>query len=181
MPHLDSVYTCIFCGCAGHLVKFCFRHKIMEKRCVDYATNSSQNEFIDFLPRISSHTPSRALSRTSSHTLSHFSHVPNNHLCGFGSRENHFVPRRFGYEPHPHRGDHFSHMPGFPNGGSYIHLEPRHLDGLYFPHRSRPTRSSGEVLKTMKTSSDHMIKCWIPKIYLTNPALSHRHFLILCR
>jgi hypothetical protein len=45
------------------------------------------------------------------------------------------------------------------------------LDGPHFPHRgSRPTRSNGEVLKTIKTSSGHMVKCWILKIYLTNPS-----------
>jgi hypothetical protein len=43
------------------------------------------------------------------------------------------------------------------------------LDGPRFPRRgSRPTRPSGEVQRAVKTSSDHMVKCWIPKIYLTN-------------
>jgi hypothetical protein len=43
------------------------------------------------------------------------------------------------------------------------------MDGPYFPyHGSHPTGSSGEVLKTVKTSSGLMVKCWIPKIYLTN-------------
>jgi hypothetical protein len=51
----------------------------------------------------------------------------------------------------------------------YTRLEPRHLDGPYFPHRcSRPTGLNGEVQKTVKTS-DHVVKYWIPKIYLTNP------------
>jgi hypothetical protein len=55
--------------------------------------------------------------------------------------------------------------------GSYTHFEPRHLDGSYFPHRgSRLTGSNGEVQKIMKTSSCHMVKCWIPKIYFTNPS-----------
>jgi hypothetical protein len=40
-----------------------------------------------------------------------------------------------------------------------------------FPHRgSCPTRPSGEMQRTVKTTSGHMIKCWIPKIYLTNPS-----------
>jgi hypothetical protein len=53
---------------------------------------------------------------------------------------------------------------------SYTHIEPRHLDGPHFPRRgSRPTRPNGEVQRTVKTSSGHMVKCWIPKIYLTNP------------
>jgi hypothetical protein len=33
-----------------------------------------------------------------------------------------------------------------------------------------PLSQSGEVQRTMKTSSDRMVKCWIPKIYLTNPS-----------
>jgi hypothetical protein len=54
-------------------------------------------------------------------------------------------------------------------GGSFTHLESRHLDGPRFPRRgSRPTRPSGEVQRTVKTSSGRTVKCWIPKIYLTN-------------
>jgi hypothetical protein len=80
-----------------------------------------------------------------------------------------FVARRFSYSPCPHCGDHFSRMPDFPAGGSYIHFEPRHLDGSRFPCcGSCSTRSNGEVLKIIKISSDRMVKCWIPKIYLTN-------------
>jgi hypothetical protein len=42
--------------------------------------------------------------------------------------------------------------------GSYTHFEPRHLDGSHFPRRgSRPTRSNGEVQKTMRTSLGHMV------------------------
>jgi hypothetical protein len=59
----------------------------------------------------------------------------------------------------------------FSAGGSFTHFEPRHLDGPRFPHRgSHPTRPSGEVQRTMKTSSGCMVKYWIPKIYLTNPS-----------
>jgi hypothetical protein len=48
----------------------------------------------------------------------------------------------------------------------------QHLDGPHFSHRgSHPTRPSGEVQRTMKTSSSRMVKCWIPKIYLTNPSI----------
>jgi hypothetical protein len=80
-----------------------------------------------------------------------------------------FMARRFSYSPRPHYGDHFSRMPDFPAGGSYIHFEPRHLDGSRFPCcGSCSTRSNGEVLKIIKISSDRMVKCWIPKIYLTN-------------
>jgi hypothetical protein len=79
------------------------------------------------------------------------------------------VPRRFGYDPHPHCGNHFLRRPGFSAGGSFTHFEPRHLDAPRFPRRgSRPTRPSGEVQRTVKTFSGHMVKCRIPKIYLTN-------------
>jgi hypothetical protein len=81
------------------------------------------------------------------------------------------VPRRFGYDPRLHRGDRFPCMPGFSAGGSHTHFEPRHLDGPHFPHHGTyPTGSNGEVQRIVKTSSDHMVKCWIPKIYLTNPS-----------
>jgi hypothetical protein len=81
------------------------------------------------------------------------------------------VPKRFGYGPRPHRGDRFSRRPNFPAGGSYTHFEPRHLDGPRFPHHgSCPTGSKTEVQKTVKTSSGRMVKCWILKIYLTNPS-----------
>jgi hypothetical protein len=81
------------------------------------------------------------------------------------------VPRRFGYGTHAHRGDRFPHRPSFPAGGSHTHFEPRHLDSPYFPRRgSRPTRPNGEVQRTVKTSLGPMVKCWILKIYLTNPS-----------
>jgi hypothetical protein len=89
----------------------------------------------------------------------------------FGPRENRFEPRCFGYGPRPHRGDQFPRRSGFPAGGSFPHFESRHLDGPRFPCRgSRPTRPSGDVQRTVKTSSGRMVKCWIPKIYLTNPS-----------
>jgi hypothetical protein len=70
------------------------------------------------------------------------------------------VPRRFSYGTHPHRGDRFPHRPGFPARGSYNHFEPIHWDGPHFPRRgTHPTGSIGEVQRTMKTSSGHMIKC----------------------
>jgi hypothetical protein len=73
MPNLDGSYTCMFCGHGGHLDEFCFWRKRMEKRRVNYSKNSYRNEFIDFLPHISSRAPS------------HFSHGPNHHSYGFGS------------------------------------------------------------------------------------------------
>jgi hypothetical protein len=81
------------------------------------------------------------------------------------------VPRRFGYDPRSHHGDHFPYRPSFPARGSRIHPDPRHLDGPHFPHRDLcRTRPNGEVQMAMKTSSGYMVKCWIPKIYLTNPS-----------
>jgi hypothetical protein len=141
--------------------------------CFEYARNSYRDEFFDFPPR--SH--SRALPRTSSRALSCFSHGPNHHSYGFGSRENSFMPKRFGYGPCLHRGNHFPRRHGFPAGGSHTHFELRHLDGPCFPRRgSRPTRSSDVVQKTVKTYSGRMVKCWIIKIYLTNPSMESLNF-----
>jgi hypothetical protein len=153
----DEAFVCMFCGRAGHLNEFYFRRKRIEKRCLDYARNSYRDEFSDF--------PSRSYSRASSR----FSHGPNHRSYDFDLRENSFVPRRFGDDPHPYRGDRFSRRPGFSVGGSYTHFEPRHLDGPRFSrHGSHPTGLDGEVLKIVNTSSGRMVKCWIPKIYLTN-------------
>jgi hypothetical protein len=81
------------------------------------------------------------------------------------------VPRRFGYSPRPHRGDRFPRRHGFLARESYTHFEPRHLDGPYFSHRgSRPVDTETEVQNTVKTYSGCMVKCWILKIYLTNPS-----------
>jgi hypothetical protein len=171
----------MFCGRAGHLDEFCFRWKKIERRRVEYARDSYRDEFIDFPLRSYSHVPPRFYSRASPHTFScglprtssgalpQFAHGPNHRSYDFGPRENRFEPRCFGYGPRPHRGDRFPCRPGFSTGGSFPHLEPRHLDGPRFPRRgSHPTRPSGEVQRTVKTSSSRMVKCWIPKIYLTN-------------
>jgi hypothetical protein len=152
----EEAFVCIFCGRAGHLDEFCSRRKRIEKRSFDYARNSYCDEFSDFLPR----SFSCALPRTSSRALPQFTHGPNHHSYGFGSREIRFEPRRFGYDPHPHRGDHFSRRPIFPTGGSYTHFDPRHLDGPYFLHRgSCLTWSSDVVQRVVKTSSGLMVKC----------------------
>jgi hypothetical protein len=156
----------MFCGRVGHLNEFCDRRNRIKKRRFEYARNSYRDEFSDFLPR----SYSRASTRTSSRALSRFSSGPNHRSYGFGLRENSFVPRRFGYGPCHHRGDHFPHRPGFSAEASHTHFEPRHLDGQRFPRRgSRPTGSNGEVVNTIKTSTSRMVKCWIPKIYLTKP------------
>jgi hypothetical protein len=143
---------------------FCFRCKKIERRHVEYARNSYRDEFIDFPPRSYSHFPPHFYSCVSPRTFSRaspqFSYGPNHHSYDFGPRENCFEPRRLGYDTRPHRDDHFPCRPGFPAGGFYTLLEPRHLDGPQFPHRgSRPTRPSGVVQRTVKTSSGHMVKC----------------------
>jgi hypothetical protein len=179
----EEAFICMLCGCAGHLDEFCFRWKRIERTHVEYARDSYRDEFINFSPHSYSHVPSRFYSRASPYTFSRalphtsssastqFAHGPNHRSYGFGPRENRFEPRRFGYGPHPHRGDRFPRRPGFPAGGSFPHFESRHLDGPRFPHRgSRPTRPSGEVQRTVKISYGRMVKCWIPKIYLTNPS-----------
>jgi hypothetical protein len=156
----------MFCGHAGHLDEFCFHRKRIEKMRFEYARNSYRDEFPDFPPR--SH--SRVSPLTSSRALSSFSHGPNHRSYGFGSRENNFVSRCFGYSPRPHHGDRTPRRHGFPAVGSYTRFEPKHLDNPRFQHRgSRLTGSNGEVQKTVKTSSGRMVKCRIPGIYLTNP------------
>jgi hypothetical protein len=170
----EEAFVCMFCGRAGHLNEFCFRRKKIERRRVEYARNSYRDEFIYFPYRSYSHVPprfySRASPRTSSCAFPQFPHGPNHRSYGFGPRENHFEPRHFGYGPRPRRGDRFPCMPDFLAGGSFLHFESRHLDGPRFlRHGSRPTRPSGEVKRAVKTSFGRMVKCCIPKIYLTNP------------
>jgi hypothetical protein len=143
----EEGFVCMFCGRAGHLDEFCFRRKRIEKRRFDYARISYRDEFIDFPPRSYSRAPFR------------FFHGPNHRSYGFGSRENIFVLRLFGYSPRPHRGDRFPRRPNFSAGESYTHLEPKHLDDPYFSHRgTRPTGSNGEVQRTVKTSFGRMVK-----------------------
>jgi hypothetical protein len=179
----EEAFMCMFCGRVGHLDEFCFRRKRIGRRCDEYARDSYHDEFFDVPPQsysripprsyscALSHTFSRALPRTSSSVLPQFAHGPNYRSYGFGPRENRFETRRFGYSPHPHRGDHFPRRPGFPAGGSFPHFEPRHLDGPCFPrHGSCLTQPSGEVQRTVNTSFGRMVKCWILKIYLTNPS-----------
>jgi hypothetical protein len=161
----EKFYICIFCGHAGHLDEFCFLRKRMEKRHMDYARNSYHDKFIDF----SSHISSRA--------LSHFSHGPNHQSYGFGSRESGLVPRHFVVDPRSQRAIHSPRRHGFSARGVYSHLEPSRFDSPRFPRRgSRPTLSNGEVQKIVKTSSGPMVKCWIPKIFLTNPSTEPLNF-----
>jgi hypothetical protein len=92
----EEAFICIFCGHTGHLDEFCIQQKRIERRRVEYATDSYRDEFIDFPPRSYSHLPSRSYSRASPHTfsraLSHtsssaspqFFHGPNHRSYGFG-------------------------------------------------------------------------------------------------
>jgi hypothetical protein len=175
--------VCMFCGHAGHLDELCFRWKRIERRRVEYARDLYRDEFINFSSRSYSHVPPRFYSRALPHTFSRplphtsssaspqLAHGPNHRSYGFGPRENRFEPICFGYGPRPRRVDRFPRRPGFPAGGSFPHFKSRHLDGPCFPCRgSHPTRPSGEVQRTIKTFSGRMVKCWIPKIYLTNPS-----------
>jgi hypothetical protein len=162
----EEAFVCMFCGCAGHLDEICFRLKRIESRSFDYARNSYRDEFSNFPPR----SFSCALPCTSSRALPQFDHGPNHHSYSFGSRENCFERRHFGYGPRPHRGDHFSRR-------SHTHFELRHLDGPHFPHHgSCPTQSSDVVQRVVKTYSSRMVKYWIPKIYLTNPSIEPSTF-----
>jgi hypothetical protein len=171
----EEAFVCMFCIRASHLDEFCFRRKRIEKRHLDYARNSYRDEFIDFPSHSYSHVLSRSYSRalpcTSSCALSHFPHGPNHCSYGFGLRERDFVPRRFGFDPRSHHGARPPRRHGFPTEGSYTRFESKHLDIPRFPHHSsRPTGSNGKVQKNVKTSSSRMVKCWILKIYLTNPS-----------
>jgi hypothetical protein len=116
----DEAFVYMFCGRASHLNEFYFRCKRIEKRRFEYARNSYHDEFFDFTPRSYSHSSPR----TSSHALSHFTHGPNHHSYGFGSRENSFMLRCFGYDPRPHCGDCFPRRHGFSARESYTHLCP---------------------------------------------------------
>jgi hypothetical protein len=172
----EEAFVCMFCGHASHMDEFCFWQKRIDRRRVEYARDSYRDEFIDFPPRSYSHVPPRFYSRASPHTFSRalpqFAHGSNHRSYGLGSQENRFVPRHFGYDPHPHRGDRFPHRPGFPAGGVHTHFESRHLDGPRLPHHcSHPTQPNGELERIVKTSSGCMDKCWISKIYLTNPSM----------
>jgi hypothetical protein len=168
----EEAFVCMLFGRADHLDEFCFQRKRIERRRVEYARNSYRDEFLDLPPfsyfrvpprsysHALHHTFSRALPRTSSCALPQFSYGPNHRSYDFDLRENRFQPRRFGYGPRPHCGDHFPCRPSFPAEGSFTHFELRHLDGSrFFCRGSCSTRLSGEVQKTVKTSSGRMVKC----------------------
>jgi hypothetical protein len=47
----EEAFVCMFCGRAGYLDEFCFRHKRIKKRRFDYAINSYHDEFSMFSSR----------------------------------------------------------------------------------------------------------------------------------
>jgi hypothetical protein len=72
----EEDFVCMFFGRVGHLDEFCFRRKRIERRCVEYARDTYQDEFIDVSPRFyscaSPHTFSRALPQFAHHlTIAH--------------------------------------------------------------------------------------------------------------
>jgi hypothetical protein len=85
----EEAFACMFYGHAGHLDEFCFWHKRIEMRRVEYARNSYCDKFIDYPPRSYSHVPPRFYSQVSPHTSScafpQFSYGPNHRSYGFGS------------------------------------------------------------------------------------------------
>jgi phage FluMu protein Com len=72
----EEAFVCMFYGHAGHLDKLCFRCKRIERRRVEYTTNTH-------------HVPPRFYSRASAHTFSRvfsqFSYGPNHRSYGFSS------------------------------------------------------------------------------------------------
>jgi hypothetical protein len=84
-----EAFVCMFCDHVGHLDKFYFWCKRIERRRVEYARNSYCDEFIDFPPRSYSHVPPRFYSCASPHTSSRdftqFSYGPNHCSYDFGS------------------------------------------------------------------------------------------------
>jgi hypothetical protein len=65
----EEAFVCMFCVRVGHLDKFYFRRKRIERRHAAYARDSYRDEFIDFPPRSYSHVPPRFYSRASPRTF----------------------------------------------------------------------------------------------------------------
>jgi hypothetical protein len=131
----EEIFVCMFCGCAGHLDEFCFWHKRIERRRVEYA------ETHIVISLLISHLVLILMFRLAFTLVIRLTLL---HMLFLSSL----------------MGDRFLHRPGFPTGGSYTHLELRHLnDPRFSRHGSRPTRPSYEVQRTVKTFSDRMVKC----------------------
>jgi hypothetical protein len=87
------------------------------------------------------------------------------------------VPRHFGVDPHSHCGVCPLPRHGFSSRGVNSHFELSCFDDPCFPRRgSRLTRSNVVVKETVKTSLGQMVKCCIPKIFLTNPSIEPSTF-----
>jgi hypothetical protein len=87
----EEAFIYMFYDCADHLDEFCFRHKRIERRHVEYARNSYRDEFIDFPPHSYSHFPPRFYSwaspRTSSRAFPQFAHVSPSLIWFWSTRE----------------------------------------------------------------------------------------------
>jgi hypothetical protein len=56
----EEAFVCMFCVHAGHLDEFCFWHKRIRKRHLDFARNSYRDVFIDLPPHSYSCVPPRS-------------------------------------------------------------------------------------------------------------------------
>ena len=148
----------MFCGRAGHLDEFCFRRKRFERRQREYLRNAHHKD-LDFLPRFASHATPRPNHRSYGYGPKENGHAPprpNHRSYGYGPRENSFVSQRFGSDPRSlHRDDRYPRRHRYSSDGFYPRSESRRLD---------------EVQTTVLTSLGRMVRCWIPKVYLTNPS-----------
>ena len=130
---------------------------------------------LDFSPRFASRATLRPNHRSYGYGPKENGHAlprPNHRSYGYGPRENSFVSQRFGSDPRSlHRDDRYPRRHRYSSDGFYPRSESRRLDGPRFSLRgSRSSRLSDEVQTTVLTSSGRMVKCWISKVYLTNPS-----------
>jgi hypothetical protein len=167
----EETFVCMFYGRAGHLDEFCFRWKRIERRHVEYARDSYHDELFIFclvlipmfhlaftlvLRLALSHALCLALllvlhlSSFMDPTIAHMVLVHERTALSLDALVTAHVLIVVTV----------SHVGlVYPPGGSFPHFELRHLDGPRFlRHGSRPTQPSGEVQRTVKTSSGHMVK-----------------------
>jgi hypothetical protein len=157
----------MFYGRAGHLVEFYFQHKRLERRRFEYARNSNRDEFFDFPPR-------------SSLVL----HLALLHALFLSS----LIDLTIAYMVLVHERTTLS-LDALVMAHVLIVVIIYHI-GLVFLQESFtpilswdtwtvhifpvmvlvPLVSNGDVQKIVKTSSGLIVKCWIPKIHLTNPS-----------
>ena len=133
-------------------------HKRIERKQAELTRDAFYDDFVDFQPR----SFSRAY-RGQGHSS-----------YGFDSQNRGFAQQRFGAPRFPHRGERHSRGFGFHTDDFYPHnsrFESRRFDRPRFPHHgSRPMHSNDNVQRTVMTTTGHMVKCWIPKCFLTNPS-----------